>query len=169
MDVGVIGLGLIGSSIARAVKKHTGYKVAGFDCSPSIVREALLDGAVDTAGVDAVCTCDLVFVCLFPEDAVEFILNHRFSHIVCDVCGVKGAVAKELSGKVPGYVGVHPMAGKEISGYDAGDADLFCNSSLIIAKDEHTDPENVRTVERICNSNRVLAGLWSPPLSCTTR
>lgn len=147
MDIGVIGLGLIGSSIARAVKKHTGYKVAGYDCSQSVMRSALQDGVVDTAGIDAACACNLVFVCLFPADAVQFILNHKFSHIVCDVCGVKDAVAKELSGKVPGYVGVHPMAGKEMSGYGAGDADLFCNASLIIARDVNTDPDNIRTVE----------------------
>lgn len=147
MEIGVAGLGLIGSSIARAVKKHTNYKVAGHDCNQSVMRSALLDGVVDTAGADAVCACDLVFVCLFPEDAVDFILNHRFAHVVCDVCGVKAEVAKELSGKVAGYVGVHPMAGKEISGYHAGDADLFCNASLIITKDENTDPANVRTVE----------------------
>jgi prephenate dehydrogenase len=147
MDVGIIGLGLIGSSIARAVKKHTDLRVAGYDLSHSVMRSALLDGAVDAAGMDEACACDLVFVCLFPSDAVEFILNHKFSHIVCDVCGVKGAVAKELSGKVPGYVGVHPMAGKEISGYQAGDADLFRKASLIITQDENTDPENIRAVE----------------------
>ena len=151
MDIGVIGLGLIGSSIARAVKKHTGYKVAGYDCSQSVMHSALQDGAVDTAGADAACACDLVFVCLFPKDAVEFILSHKFSNIVCDVCGVKGAVAKELSGKVPGYVGVHPMAGKEISGYNAGDSDLFCNASLIITKDENTDQDNIRAVEEFAS------------------
>ncbi len=147
MDIGVIGLGLIGSSIARAAKRHTGYRVAGYDVDESVMRAALADGTVDEAGVDASCACDLVFVCLFPGDAVEFILAHKFPHIVCDVCGVKGAVAKELSGKVPGYVGTHPMAGKEVSGYAAGDADLFCNASFIITKDENTDPENIRTVE----------------------
>ncbi len=146
MQIGVVGLGLIGSSFARAVKKYTNHRVAGHDCNPEILDAALADKVIDTADVEQACASELVFVCLFPEAAVDFILGHSFSHIVCDVCGVKGYVAGRLSGRVPGYVGVHPMAGREVSGYFSGDADLFMGASLIITADEHTDQANVRAI-----------------------
>jgi prephenate dehydrogenase len=143
MQVGIIGLGLIGSSFARAVKKYTNYRVIGYDCNREITETALKDGVLDSEGEQQACECDIVFVCLFPEAAVEFIVGHTFSHIVCDVCGVKGYVAAQLSGLVPGYVGVHPMAGREISGYAAGSAELFAGASLIITANEHTSRGNV--------------------------
>lgn len=146
MQIGVIGLGLIGSSFARAVKQYTNLRVAGYDRDPDIMEAALRDKAVDAADEQQACASDLVFVCLFPEAAVEFILSHTFPHIVCDVCGVKRYVAQQLSG-IPGYVGVHPMAGREVSGYHAGDADLFRGASLIITADENTDKANVQKIQ----------------------
>lgn len=146
MDIGVIGLGLIGSSLARAVKKHTDLTVAGWDTDPGVLAAALAEGAVDGSGEAAACGCGIVFVCLFPADAVRFIEEHAFPHIVCDVCGVKGYLAERLSGKVPGYLGLHPMAGREVSGYAAGSADLFKGASLIIARDEHTSDAHIDEV-----------------------
>ncbi len=147
MDIGIIGLGLIGSSIARAIKKHTEYTVAGFDIDPDVTAGALSDGTLDAAGEQEACGCGIVFVCLYPGDAVRFIEGHAFPHIVCDVCGVKRFLSDRLSDKVAGYVGVHPMAGREVSGYAAGSADLFRGASLIVTKDEYTEAENI---EEIC-------------------
>lgn len=152
MRIGIVGLGLIGSSVARAVKKHTAHTVAAWDCDPSVLAAALRDGVADLTGEAEACGGDLVFVCLLPETAVEFILKHSFAHIVCDVCGVKCYTAQRLSGRVPGYVGVHPMAGKEDSGYHAGEAELFADASLIIAADDHTNPEHVQRVAEFAKS-----------------
>ncbi|MEI6100403.1 MAG: prephenate dehydrogenase, partial [Eubacteriales bacterium] len=122
-------------------------KVAGFDIDQPVLNTALEQGVVDSGNAEDVCASDVVFVCLFPEAAVEFISSHTFSHIVCDVCGVKGFVSEQLSGRVPGYVGVHPMAGREISGYYAGDADLFLGASLIITADGNTNKEYVQRIK----------------------
>jgi len=149
MDIGIVGLGLIGSSFARAVKKHTDYTVAGWDINPETVSAALAEGTVDTAGEEQACGCGIVFVCLFPEDAVRFILGHPFPHIVCDVCGVKGYLAERLSGKIAGYVGLHPMAGREVSGYAAGSAGLFSGASLIIARDKNTQDTHIEEISRL--------------------
>lgn len=147
MQIGIIGLGLIGSSIARAVKQYTNHQVAGYDCNREIFDTALKDKSVDIADEQQACASDLVFVCLFPEAAVDFIKSHTFPHIVCDVCGVKGYVSGQLSGLVPGYVGVHPMAGREVSGYHAGNANLFAGASLIVTADKHTSRANVQTIQ----------------------
>jgi prephenate dehydrogenase len=146
MDIGIVGLGLIGSSFARAVKKHTGYSVAGWDADPDVLSAAVSDGILDEAGEAAACACGIVLVCLYPVDAVRFIEGHPFAHIVCDVCGVKGFLADRLSDKVKGYVGLHPMAGREFSGYRAGSADLFSGASLVITPDENTHEAYVREV-----------------------
>ena len=147
MKIGIIGLGLIGASLARAAKKYAGCTVYGYDIDAAVIQTALREGVIDGAGEEIACACDIVFVCLFPKAAVEFILHHVFDGVVCDVCGVKSAIAKRISGNVQGYVGVHPMAGKEISGYAAGDADLFLNASLIITKDGYTNEKDIRVVE----------------------
>ena len=149
MDIGIIGLGLIGSSIARAIKKHTDYMVAGFDIKPDVMTVALSDGTLDAVGEQEACGCGIVFVCLYPGDAVRFIEAHAFPHIVCDVCGVKRFLSDRLSGKVKGYVGLHPMAGREVSGYAAGSADLFLGASLIIAKDKYTEAENIEEISAL--------------------
>lgn len=149
MDVGIVGLGLIGSSFARALKKYTDHTVAGWDIDPDVLSAALAEGTVDKTGEAAACGCSIVIVCLFPDDAVRFIEGHAFPHIVCDVCGVKGYLADRLSDKVKGYVGLHPMAGREVSGYAAGRADLFLGASLIIAKDENTGSEHIEEIRAL--------------------
>lgn len=152
MNIGIVGLGLIGSSIARAIKKYTEYTVAGFDIDQDVTAAALSDGTLDAAGEQEACGCGIVFVCLYPADAVRFIEGHAFPHIVCDVCGVKRFLSDRLSDKVKGYVGLHPMAGREVSGFAAGSADLFRGASLIIAKDEYTDPENIEEIRALAET-----------------
>ena len=146
MDIGIVGLGLIGSSFARAAKKNTTLSVAGWDSDPDVLSAALKDGTVDAAGEAAACACGIVLVCLFPKDAVRFIEGHAFPHIVCDVCGVKRFLAERLSDKVDGYVGLHPMAGREFSGYASGSAELFDGASLIVAGDENTKETYIEEV-----------------------
>jgi prephenate dehydrogenase len=131
------------------VKKYTDHTVAGWDIDPNVLSAALADKAVDVAGEEAASGCGIVLVCLFPGDAVRFIEDHEFPHIVCDVCGVKSFLADRLSGKVGGYVGLHPMAGREVSGYGAGSADLFRGASLIVAKDGHTKDAHIGEIRAL--------------------
>ncbi len=147
MTVGVVGLGLMGGSIAKALSEKTLCDVYGLDCDEQVMAQALACGAI--AGEAQMAQCDLVFVCLFPRDAVAFMRKTKFKRgaIVADICGVKGYVEEEVASflqrKGVRYVGTHPMAGKELSGFANSDAGLFCGASLILTQCEQTDPKAV--------------------------
>lgn len=145
MKIGVVGLGLIGGSIARAIKQHTNHVVCGVDTNPAVISAAYAAGAIDTD--TDVSQCDVVFVCLYPRDCVSYMLNTEFKDnaVIADISGVKRFLAKEVAEPLRKrglrYVGTHPMAGRETSGFEHSDADLFQNASFIITQDEHTDED----------------------------
>lgn len=148
MQIGIVGLGLIGGSLARAVKKYTDYTVFGVDRDEGVLAAAYEAGAID--GDTDVSGCDIVFVCLYPRDCVSYMLGTEFKQgaVVADISGVKRFIAQKVSGSLRSrnvrYVGTHPMAGKETSGFANSDAGLFKGASFIITEDETTDAEAVR-------------------------
>ena len=130
---GVIGLGLIGGSIARALKKlNPTATLLAFETDPQ--RRALAQGigiqAHEAIGLE-VSQCQTIFLCLpvgVLESGLEALKAHIFrGALLIDVCGVK-VYAAELIGKIlPGiaYVGTHPMAGGKEQGFEHSRADLF--------------------------------------------
>lgn len=141
MQIAIIGLGLIGGSIAKALKENTEHTVIGFDRDENTLHDALSCGAIDRMGsTSALKSADIVYVCLYPADVIKFVEENaeRFKPgcIVTDVCGIKGGVWDELTAIAAEhefeYVGGHPMAGKERSGFEASEAGLFHNASYII-------------------------------------
>ncbi len=150
LTVGIAGLGLIGGSLAKALKKNTPHTVLGIDTDARTMQSALSGGAVDgQADAPALSRCDIVFVCLHPGGTVKFIKDNapHFAGgaLVCDVCGVKRAVQAEVEPYVRGsgawYVGTHPMAGRERFGYEASDALLFEGASVIVCPPQDLPPE----------------------------
>jgi prephenate dehydrogenase len=139
--IGVAGLGLIGGSLAKAFKS-TGLYVAGFDSAKSVVSAALKEGAVDAAGCEPsiLFDCDIIFAALYPAGIVQFVKSNapRFKtgSVVVDCCGIKNKVCAELySAELGGnftFIGGHPMAGTENSGYSASYAELFRGASFIL-------------------------------------
>ena len=124
--VGVVGLGLIGGSMAKAIKRATRHTVLGADISEPALLKAELLGAIDARLTDeTLATCDLVIVALYPRDTVDYILSHahlfRPGALVVDCAGVKRCVCEALFG-APAlahvtFMGGHPMAGREFSGF----------------------------------------------------
>lgn len=144
MQIAVIGLGVIGGSIAKALKENTAHTVIGFDRDENVLLDALSLGAIDRTGsTAALAAADVVYVCLYPADVVRFAEENaaRFKPhcIVTDVCGIKGGVWERLTEIAAAhlfvYVGGHPMAGKERSGFEASEAGLFYNASYILVPD----------------------------------
>lgn len=141
MEIAVIGLGLIGGSIAKALKQNTAHTVTGFDRDEDTLLDALSLGAIDRTGTPALLReADVVYVCLYPEAVAEFLKTHggrfRADCVVTDTCGVKGGVS-EVCAEIArengfSYVGGHPMAGKERSGFAASEAGLFFGASYIL-------------------------------------
>ena len=141
MKIGIIGLGLIGGSLAKSIKLHSPHTVWGFDIDPDVVSKALMCDAIDEELSEAMLPqCDIVLVALYPERCVKYIESHadRFAPnaIVIDCAGVKrsvyGPVSKIAAQHPWTYIGGHPMAGREFSGFGYAIGDLFERASMIL-------------------------------------
>lgn len=139
MNILVAGLGLIGASIAKALKKYTSHHVMGWNRTESVSLKALQDGAVDEIGSldELIPKADITIINFYPDAIIPFILENRdkfkVDSIVTDSCGIKTKICRELEKEKFDftYIGAHPMAGREVSGYDNSLADLFTNASFI--------------------------------------
>ena len=148
--VGIVGMGLIGGSMAKSAKLCSNKTVYGFDIDNNVLKNAkeqnIIDDVLTCENMDK---CDIVFICLYPKQIVEFIKNNisnfKKGSIISDVCGVKEYISDEIFNICKEnqllYIGTHPMAGKEVGGYENSDELLFKKASMIIAtenKNEHT-------------------------------
>lgn len=157
MKILVVGLGLIGGSICKALKKYTPHYVTGCDLNHDIEFSALRDVAVDDTFDGNFSGYDLIIVSLFPEAAEKYINENisRFdkSTLITDVCGIKGDFSRRIKETVETaglrYVGIHPMAGKEFGGYHNSSADLFCKANFIITPFEDSKTEDVEILSSL--------------------
>jgi cyclohexadieny/prephenate dehydrogenase len=150
--VGIIGFGLIGSSIARGARQwNLAEAVVAIDRDPAVRARVTELGIVDAVTGDAaaaVKTCDLVILCV-PVRANAAVAAAIGPHlqpgtIVSDVGSVKGAVVRDVAPHLPegvAFVPAHPVAGTEHSGPDAGFAELFRNRWSILTPPPET-PED---------------------------
>ena len=141
MTIGIIGLGLIGGSLAKAFRARTSHAVWGLDRDVETVTAAQAAGVLD--GVltpDSLASCDVLLVALPPKAARAFLTEHagRIAQgaLVVDCCGVKRNICAEgfALARKNGFhfVGGHPMAGREYAGFQASQAGLFERASMIL-------------------------------------
>jgi cyclohexadieny/prephenate dehydrogenase len=154
--VSIVGLGLIGSSIARAVRHSMPtVRLSGHDADPAVRARAaeldLLDDITDTPGA-AVTDADLVILCV-PVGVIGMVAESIAADlpadaIVSDVGSSKAGVAEALAAALPGVtiVPAHPVAGTENSGPDAGFASLFNGRWCILTPAGDADPAGVMRV-----------------------
>lgn len=161
MNIAVVGLGLIGGSICKSLKKHTFHKVMGIDSDKETVRKALEKNAIDEEiTADGLKESDLTIICLYPEAICGFVRENadRFKKgsIVIDTCGVKKTIVDActpiLDERGVMFVGVHPMAGREFSGFDYSTDMLFDNASFIITPTENTPQIAVNLLSTLAGS-----------------
>lgn len=155
--IAIIGLGLIGSSIARAVRLHMPtVTLSGYDADPE-TRETsralkLVDDVADTAGA-AVIDAEFVILCVpvgvMGAVAETIAADLPAEAIVSDVGSSKASVMAALQAALPGatVIPAHPVAGTERSGPEAGFAALFHNRWCIITPPEGTEPAAVAKVQ----------------------
>ena len=145
--VGVVGLGLIGGSVAKAIRAYTGCTLYGCDTDGATLSRAVADGTL--TGVltpERLKDCDLVVVALYPQAAVDYVKRYqdrfRQGGLVMDTGGVKAVVCTPLEQvsreNCFHFVGGHPMAGIERSGYENAFPELFQGASLILTPYDHT-------------------------------
>ena len=142
MNIGVIGLGLIGGSFCKTIKKNSEHKVYGYDINSLTILKAQMTSAIDGVLDESIAsTIDLLVVATNPDVflvAVErFLPLLKNNAIVMDFCGTKKNVVDAmalLSKKYAAlkFYGGHPMAGREFSGFDRSTSTLFSKASMIL-------------------------------------
>lgn len=158
MKIGIIGLGLIGGSIAKAIKENTAHYVLGHDIDPTVVHKALLLNAIDVPlAEEDLKDCQVVIVALYPKDTIQYITDH--SHlfnedaVVMDTCGVKSYICNALEpiAKKNGFcfIGAHPMAGTTHSGFNYSEKALFDKASMVLTPLKGTPIEKVELIKKL--------------------
>lgn len=149
MNVLIVGLGLIGASLAKTLKKNTKHTVLGWNRTESVSDRALADGVIDKTGSldELIPQADITVINFYPEAIVPFVIKNKSlfkkHSIVTDSCGIKTKICRELENEELDFyfIGAHPMAGREVSGYDNSLDTLFDQASFICTPFECT-PRN---------------------------
>ena len=158
MNIGIIGLGLIGGSLAKSIKSATSHTVYGIDIDQETMMFARMCGAIDGPLNEAtIGECDILLPALGPNATIGWIKEHADliakETTIIDMCGVKRLVCNELKAiseeKGFRYIGGHPMAGKERGGFVNACEDLFQGASMILTPDEHTDIATLETIKAL--------------------
>lgn len=140
MKVGILGLGLIGGSLARAYALE-GHTVYAIQRNESMLSFAMLAGAVHgKLNEDTIPQCDLILLAIYPDGSASWL--ERNAHLiskdalVIDCCGIKGEVCRRCFplAKEKGFtfIGGHPMAGSQFSGFKYSRADLFEGAPMVL-------------------------------------
>jgi len=143
VDIGIIGLGLIGGSLARDIKSCVkGARIFGYDCCQNAVESAAQSGLFETVSLSSnLCSLssnpiDIVIIAVSVESTADTIRKVYDivgdKCIITDVCSVKGHLTELSSLWGIRLVGGHPMAGTEKSGFDAGREGLFDGAAYIV-------------------------------------
>ncbi len=156
MNVGIVGLGLIGGSMAKSIKNRTAHTVWGIDLNAETMTLARLSGAIDAPLMDEnIPSCQLLLLAIRPNAALEWIRANADKigpqAIVVDLCGVKRVVCTSIApiAKEHGfaYIGGHPMAGRERGGFVSSSPDLFSGASMILTPDDRTDMQMLEALK----------------------
>jgi arogenate dehydrogenase (NADP+) len=143
MQIGIVGLGLIGGSLGFDFRA-AGHQVIGFSRQAETCQKAIALGAVDEASVDPMlmATADIVFLCTplgAMQQTVQCLLPHLSANaILTDVGSVKVAVVEALEPLWPQFIGGHPMAGKAIAGISAAQPGLFVDRPYVLTPTAQT-------------------------------
>ena len=157
MNIGIVGLGLIGGSLGLDLRA-AGYQVLGVSRRDKVCRDAIARGVVDDAAVDMalLAAADVVFVCT-PISAIASTVQQLIPHlsadaIITDVGSVKKSVVEAITPLWANFVGGHPMAGTAESGLEAAVQNLFVGKAYVLTPVATTPPAAVKTVEEIVRS-----------------
>ena len=147
MTVGICGLGLIGGSMAKAYKESE-HTVLGYDKDEATLGFAALDGTLDgVLNVNTISKCNLIFIALYPSQAIIYLseIAPLLSQdtTVIDLCGTKQTICEcgfALAKKYGfTFVGGHPMAGKQFSGFKYAKATLFKGAPMVLVPPIYDD------------------------------
>lgn len=156
--VAIVGLGLIGGSMALALRRRTDHHIIGIARNPAVCQAALQQEAIHEVGTPQdLQRADIVLLALPPEPTLQYLRDHgehlAAGAVVSDVCGVKRAIVDACESLCDPhgahFVGGHPMAGKEHSGFGNADADLFVGASYILTPTDNTNADALACMQEL--------------------
>ncbi len=150
----IAGLGLMGASLAKALRGWREAEIGGVETDAEVLAKALDSGVIDKGYIlnednarDAL-DADLVVIALYPRAALDFLRGcarrAKEGALWSDLTGIKGPLIEEARRSMPAgaeFLGAHPMAGRESSGYAASDGKLFTGCNFIITPHEKNSRE----------------------------
>jgi prephenate dehydrogenase len=164
--IGIVGLGVIGGSFAKAIKKFDSeIKVIGIDKNEEVAQKAVSEEVIDSFDVAELKSCELIVICLYPQNTIDYIReninNFRENVALMDVCGCKKGIVYYIEYILNteqrtdiDYVSVHPMAGRECWGYENSVDNLFNGKNFLITKTPDTHETAIQKAkyfaEEIC-------------------
>lgn len=155
MNVGILGLGLIGGSLARAYAK-AGHTVYAFDKDETILSFSQLADVVDSVlDQTTIPSCDLLLLAIFADGSADWLEKNATaispSALVIDCCGIKGAICERCFPIAERYgftfIGGHPMAGSHNSGFKYSRSNLFQGAPMVLVPPRFDDPELLQWAE----------------------
>lgn len=166
----IIGLGLMGGSLCKALKKYTDSKVYAINRTAKKCETALKDGAIDGVGDIENEDYDVIWLCQYKTALEEWVKKWapklKKGTILADVCGLKGNMTEKITKYCTkyeiNYVGTHPMAGKEVNGYENSESDLFLDTNFIITPTKDTNAAAVKVIEDLARA------IGAKKITCTT-
>lgn len=156
MKIGIIGLGLMGASFAKAWKpQHT---IIAYDQNKQVMERAVRDHLVTHAATsvdEVIHQSDLLWICLYPVATKQFIETYQSTFpsgmIVCDISGIKSVYNDIVLRDDIRYLWTHPIAGRAASGYDAHNTAMFQGANFILTPTHHADEDATSTVTALVN------------------
>ncbi len=170
MIITAVGLGLIGGSMCKAIKKHTNHTVYGIDVNKETIAMAVSQNAIDSE-TDDLGIADITIVSLYPTDAIDYITANAYKFkegsIVIDTCGIKKAVVDSVTPLLEKYgvtfIGAHPMAGREFSGFEYSLDNLFDEASFIITPTDSVPQAKLNLLEDFAYSMHFKKVVFASP------
>ena len=164
--VGIIGLGLLGGSLAKALKEYTEYEVVGYARRQEVCEAVIQDGVVKAAWTEVeplIKNSDIVVFSLPPDTNARLFTEtaHLFrpGQVVTDVSSAKENFVRAVYESIPKgtvFVSVHPMAGSEKGGYEVSHKNLFKGMGWIVLEDKASDVYSEEVAQELADMGRAL-------------
>ncbi len=154
MKVGIVGIGLIGGSIAKRLS-NSNIELFIYDNDVKVLNQAIMDN--NASLITNYSELDVLILALHPNAILTFLdTNHKLLHdvIVTDICGVKECISSACDKYNIQYFGMHPMAGREVGGYANSIASLFDGANLVVTSADI--PQDIDTLIQILGFGSVV-------------
>ena len=155
----IVGLGLIGGSYAKGLKKY-GFRVTAIDRDPKAIAYALQEGIIDEGWTEttdeALQNTDVIVFALYPKIFSEWVKANSeklcAGTLITDVTGVKSCMVYDIQAQLPDgveFISAHPMAGREVSGVENSDDGIFRGANYIVVPTDKNSEEAIESCKEL--------------------